>query len=56
MTCAHVDADKSNQGGPADHPQRRERIPCTCWEEPGTGPAPKTVEGVVVGLYWLKLE
>ena len=30
MTCAHVDADKSNQGGPADHPQRREQIPCTC--------------------------
>ena len=22
------------------------------WEEPETGPAPKTIEGVVVGLYW----
>jgi hypothetical protein len=46
--CSHVRAHRSDQGAPADHPERRERVPCTCREKSETGLAPRTQERMVL--------
>jgi hypothetical protein len=45
---SHVRAHRSDQGAPVDHPERRERIPCTCGEKSEMGLAPRIRERMVV--------
>jgi hypothetical protein len=46
--CSHVRAHRSDQGAPADHPGRREQVPCTRGEKSKTGLVPRTRERMVV--------
>jgi hypothetical protein len=45
---SHVRAHRSDQGAPADHPERREQVPCMRGEKLETGLALRTRERMVV--------
>jgi hypothetical protein len=46
--CSHIRAHRSDQGAPADHPERRERVSCTHREKPKTGLVLRTRERMVL--------